>query len=118
MRSCRPLAVLALLAAVPALADPPATPALPTCSKSTPVAAAATGDLTARRAAQKGLQYLAKSSAQWTQQHGCFGCHVQAVTMEALAVGKHHQYDVTPKDLEVMTQALLKGVTAGGRTTG
>jgi len=124
MRPCRSLAVLAALStAVPVLAGPPAgPPAAPpplVCSKGLPVtAAAAPGDPAARHAAQRGLEYLAKASTQWTQAHNCFGCHVQAVTMEALAVGKHHQYDVTPKDLEVMAKALLMGVTAGGHTTG
>ncbi|HVE86386.1 MAG TPA: carboxypeptidase regulatory-like domain-containing protein [Myxococcales bacterium] len=76
------------------------------------------GDLTARRSVQRGLQFLAKASRQWTEAHHCFGCHVQAVTMEALAVGKHHQYDVTPKDIDAMVTALQMGVTAGGHTTG
>ena len=48
----------------------------------------------------------------------CFGCHVQAVTLEALTVGKKHQYDVAPKDIKAMTDALKLGVTAGGRVTG
>ena len=76
------------------------------------------GDPETRHAAQRGLGYLAKASNQWTQEHNCFGCHVQAVTLEALSVGKHHQYDVTPKDLASMVKALEMGVTAGGHTTG
>jgi squalene-hopene/tetraprenyl-beta-curcumene cyclase len=76
------------------------------------------GDPEARRAAQRGLAYLANASQTWTQAHGCFGCHVQAVTVEAFAVGKHHRYDVPASDVGNMVKALLMGVTAGGHTTG
>lgn len=79
---------------------------------------AARGDAALRQAAHRGLEYLAKSSRQWTEQHGCFGCHVQAVTMEALSAGQHHHYDVAKADLDAMVKALELGVTAGGRVTG
>jgi squalene-hopene/tetraprenyl-beta-curcumene cyclase len=79
---------------------------------------AAPGNPEARRGAQRGLEYLAHASETWTAQHGCFGCHVQAVTLEALTVGKHHQYDVKKDDLEAMVHALELGVTAGGHVTG
>ena len=82
------------------------------------VAAAPKGDPETRRAAQRGLAFLASASQAWTQQHNCFGCHVQAVTVEAFAVGKHHRYDVPARDVDGMVKALLMGVTAGGRTTG
>ena len=80
--------------------------------------AAPKGDPETRRAAQRGLGYLAASSHAWTKQHNCFGCHVQAVTVEAFAVGKHHRYDVPARDVDGMIKALLMGVTAGGATTG
>jgi hypothetical protein len=80
--------------------------------------AKATGNPGARKAAQKGLAYLTRASKEWTARHNCFGCHVQAVTMEALAVGMHHQYDIGIKDVDEMARALMMGVTAGGRTTG
>src|SRR5262245_55372930 len=123
MRSCRSFAVVALFAAVPAFAGAPAAapaplPPLVCATALTAAPAAAVGDRAARHAAQRGLGYLAKASNQWTQEHNCFGCHVQAVTLEALTVGKHHQYDVTPKDLAAMVKALEMGVTAGGHTTG
>jgi squalene-hopene/tetraprenyl-beta-curcumene cyclase len=76
------------------------------------------GNPDARKAAQHGLGYLTGAAQAWTAQHGCFGCHVQAVTMEALTVGQHHHYDVGAKDLAAMVAALKMGVTAGGRTTG
>lgn len=89
------------------------------CADDRPVAQSAptmNGD--ARKAAQQGLGFLTAASKAWTQQHRCFGCHVQAVTMEALTVGMHHQYDVARPDLDLMVGALKLGVTAGGRVTG
>jgi len=71
-----------------------------------------------RDAAQKGLGWLARAAAQWTQEQNCFGCHVQAVTLEALAVGKHNQFDVKPQQINSMVRALRMGVTAGGYKTG
>lgn len=89
------------------------------CDSATPVAAVkVAGNPNARKAAQRGLAYLTKSSREWTAKHNCFGCHVQAVTMEALTVGMHHQYDVRIADVDAMASALMMGVTAGGRTTG
>jgi hypothetical protein len=71
-----------------------------------------------RNAAQKGLDWLAASAAGWTKQHNCYGCHVQAVTLEGLTVGKHNQYAVKSQDVQTMVRALLLGVTAGGHKTG
>jgi squalene-hopene/tetraprenyl-beta-curcumene cyclase len=88
------------------------------CSTAAPRVAGPKGDAETRRAAQRGLAFLASASQAWTQQNKCFGCHVQAVTVEAFAVGKHHRYDVEAKDVDGMVKALMMGVTAGGRTTG
>jgi hypothetical protein len=88
------------------------------CPVSTSKVVAAPGNPQARKAAQRGLDYLAHASEAWTEQHKCFGCHVQAVTLEALTVGKHHQYDVQRKDVDEMVRALLMGANAGGHTTG
>ena len=88
------------------------------CGKGAAVATTTAGDPQARAAAQRGLEYLSRASEAWTEQHKCFGCHVQAVTLEALTVGKHHQYEVTRARTDAMVKALLKGVTAGGRITG
>jgi squalene-hopene/tetraprenyl-beta-curcumene cyclase len=88
------------------------------CPGVAPEKGAASGNPAARRGAQRGLEYLARASEAWTAQHSCFGCHVQAVTLEALTVGKHHQYDVKKPDLEAMVHALQLGVTAGGHVTG
>ena len=88
------------------------------CGDIPPMTRAAPGNPAARKAAQQGLGFLVTSSKAWTDQHHCFGCHVQGVTMEALAVGMHHQYDVGMKDVDAMVRALQMGVTAGGHVTG
>lgn len=107
---------LVCLFAVPAVA---ALPALTVCKKPEVTAAAnRQGDAKAREAAHKGFTYLAATSIAWTKQNKCFGCHVQAVTMEALTAARHHQYDVDPKDIAAMGAALSLGVTAGGHATG
>ena len=107
---------LVCLFAVPAVAAPPV---FPVCKK--PDVAATSnrqGDAKAREAAHKGFTYLAAASIEWTKRNNCFGCHVQAVTMEALTAARHHQYDVDPKDIDAMVRALSLGVTAGGHATG
>jgi hypothetical protein len=68
-------------------------------SKTTPVPQ---GDPKARAAAQRGLDFLAKAAKDWQEQHKCYGCHVQAVTMEALTVGKSHQYTVSNEAMKSM----------------
>jgi squalene-hopene/tetraprenyl-beta-curcumene cyclase len=52
------------------------------------------GNPAVRRAAQKGLDYLESATADWQRRNDCYGCHVQAVTLEAFAVGRAHQYQV------------------------
>jgi hypothetical protein len=106
---------LVCLLSLPALAvPPPAECPKPQLTASTNKQA----DAKAREAAHKGFTYLAGASIQWTKQHNCFGCHVQAVTMEALTAARHHQYDVKPSDIDAMVKALQLGVTAGGHATG
>ncbi len=107
---------LVCLFTLPAVASPIE---LPVCKK--PEVTSATksqGDAKAREAAHKGFTYLAAASIAWTKTNNCFGCHVQAVTMEALTAAKHHQYDVDPKDIAAMVKALSMGATAGGHATG
>lgn len=88
------------------------------CKRPTPTTATKQSDAKAREAAHKGFTYLARSSTEWTRRNNCFGCHVQAVTMEALTAAKYFQYDVMPADLKEMQRALKMGVTAGGHSTG
>jgi hypothetical protein len=83
---------------------------LPTCESSAAAGtdtAAHAGNPAARRAAQQGLGYLAGSTRAWQAQHSCYGCHVQAVTLEALSVGRHHQYDVGDDDLRMVLAGML-----------
>lgn len=93
--------------------------AMPTCQGNTTNAQPGkdTGDPRARQSAQKGLDYLAQAAQQWQEQNRCYGCHVQAVTVEALAVGVHHQYTVA----EASRNAVLSGMLdlpGGARTSG
>lgn len=60
-----------------------------------------------RDAAQKGVVFLAKSTAEWQRTHNCYGCHVQAVTMEGLSVGKANQYQVPAKELQALIDGML-----------
>lgn len=62
---------------------------------------------TVRDAAQRGVRYLAESTAQWQRQNQCYGCHVQAVTLEGLAVGKANQYDVPKKEFQELLDGIL-----------
>lgn len=108
------LALVCLAAPASFAAAPLTTCKLPEGAK---VSSART-DAKSREAAHKGFTWLAKASIAWTKEHQCFGCHVQAVTLEALTAARYHQYDVDPKDLAAMVAALKLGVTAGGHTTG
>lgn len=114
----RPLWAVLCLVSTPAFSAAPAVAAAPACPKVASTTVASKGDIRFRQSAQKGLFWLAGASQKWTQEHSCFGCHVQAVTMEALATGKHNQYDVNPSDIANAAKALSMGVTAGGHVTG
>jgi hypothetical protein len=78
---------------------------------------AAQGDPKVREAAQRGITFLARSTAAWQQQHQCYGCHVQAVTLEGLAVGKQNQYEVPAKELQIILDGVLHS-KGGARTEG
>lgn len=62
-----------------------------------------------RDAAQKGLGFLQDQATGWQDQHNCYGCHVQAVTVEALSVGVGNQYDVNKQAFA----KVLRGMTTG-----
>ena len=82
---------------------------MPKCDQPTAPAAATieVGNPAARRAAQRGLEYLADAAVQWQNQHKCYGCHVQAVTLEALSVGIHHQYDIGKPQVRAVLGGML-----------
>lgn len=71
-------------------------------------ATAMQGDPRARAAAQKGLDFLARAAREWQDGHQCYGCHVQAVTLEAMTVGKGHHYEVKGADLDAIVFGMTK----------
>jgi len=91
------------------IAEPLACPRPVGASAETAAASANPG---ARKGAQRGLGFVAREAAHWQAEHPCYGCHVQAVTLEALSIGKHNQYDVAPADMESVIRGLT--VIAGG----
>lgn len=76
------------------------------CSADGGVAAKMEADPKARDAAQRGLNYLSERAVAWQNQHKCYGCHVQAVTLEAFAVGRKHQYDIPDRSYKEMLHGL------------
>lgn len=80
----RPIIVLSSLAALAVIADHAygtKQPSPPPPPSSAQASASPRGDPRLRQAGHRGLSYLASASRAWTDQHQCFGCHVQAVTM-------------------------------------
>lgn len=85
----------------PAVTEPrvAAVADLPTCEVGDGRAAVASAvavheDEASRRAAQRGLDFLVADTLAWQSAHACYGCHVQAVTLDAMIVGKRNHYDV------------------------
>lgn len=80
-----------------------------------PALAFAAPDDAFRSSAQKGLTFLGNDTARWQKSNNCYGCHVQAVTLEGLSVGLSNQYSV-PKP---MMDEVLRGIlhTPGGART-
>jgi squalene-hopene/tetraprenyl-beta-curcumene cyclase len=73
------------------------------------------GNPGARRGAQRGLGFVAREASDWQQRNQCYGCHVQAVTLEALSIGLHNQYEVPKADLATIASGLttIKGGSRG-----
>ncbi|MCC7071130.1 MAG: carboxypeptidase regulatory-like domain-containing protein [Deltaproteobacteria bacterium] len=97
------LSSLLILAAAPALAGKE-------CREPTNPTTGATlvGDPAARAAAQRGLDWLTNATLAWQDTHKCFGCHVQAVTLEALTVGRANQYQVDQGKLDAIVKGMLE----------
>ncbi len=74
------------------------------------------GNAETRRAAQRALGFLSESVSTWQQQHRCFGCHVQAVSLEGLSVGRAHGYDVSRGTFGTVLEGLLDS-PGGARTS-
>lgn len=79
--------------------------------------AVARGAATERDAAQRGLDFLSQATVDWQAQHNCYGCHVQAHALEAMAVGVAHQYEVKDPQLRTVIAGLTT-VDGGTRTPG
>ncbi len=76
---------------------------MPSCPAA-PDGAPQKGDPRVREAAQRGLAFLSRETRAWQKEHACYGCHVHAVTLEAMSVGLHNQYEVPRADmLQVVT---------------
>lgn len=99
----------ATLRAAPPL-ECPRPPRLESAEKDAHVA----GDPRTRAAAQRGLGFVAREAMAWQDQHKCYGCHVQAVTLEALAVGRHNKYEVPKADAAKVLDGLLT-ISGGAR---
>jgi squalene-hopene/tetraprenyl-beta-curcumene cyclase len=61
----------------------------------------------ARASAQNGLDFLAKVGPQWQETNNCYGCHVQAVTVEAFSVAHSNQYRVNKASFDTMLKGML-----------
>jgi len=85
---------------------PPAVADLPVCSVDAPTAVADAADPRIRAAAQRGLDFVSASMVAWQDNHQCYGCHVQGVTMTAMAVGKDSQYAIDDKHLKAAIDGL------------
>jgi hypothetical protein len=71
------------------------------------------GDPAARASAQRGLDSLVRSAVAWQDQNNCYGCHVQAVTLEAITVARSHGYTVDAKLEKKILHGMLDG--SGGQ---
>lgn len=65
------------------------------------------GDPRARSGAQKGLAFLGREAADWQAKNACYGCHVQAVTLEAMVVGKKNAFDVDDAAFRTVIEGML-----------
>jgi len=86
--------------------DPPASALDQACAttKAGPIA----GDPRSRQAAQRGLDFIAADTIAWQNQHNCYGCHVQAVTLEALVIGQKHHFGVRSEDVSAVMRGMME----------
>jgi squalene-hopene/tetraprenyl-beta-curcumene cyclase len=66
-----------------------------------------TDDGIGRAAAQRGLAFLAQDTVAWQQGHNCYGCHVQAVTLDAMIVGRRNSFDVDEEAFREVLRGML-----------
>jgi hypothetical protein len=67
-----------------------------------------------RQAAQVGLDWLQSGALDWQRTHQCFGCHVQAQALVAMAIGRDNEYDVSDVAYTDMLDALVAYQNADG----
>lgn len=70
-----------------------------------------------RLSAQKALDFLGQDTARWQKTNNCYGCHVQAVSLEGLSVGLHNQYRVPAPILDEVLRGIMH-TPGGSRTPG
>lgn len=81
--------------------------AMPACGEEPVASPRVQGKPEARGSAQRGLDFLAREAVRWQESHQCYGCHVQAVTVEAFSVGYKHQYKVPERDFKEVLRGML-----------
>ena len=70
-----------------------------------------------RSSAQRALDFLGQDTARWQKSNNCYGCHVQAVTLEGLSVGMHNQYSVPKPVMDEVLRGIMQ-TPGGSRTPG
>jgi len=113
LSACLALWSFSVLAAEPAK---PLECKAPKTEKAGPTLPPDRGDPKAREAAQRGLEFLVREATAWQKSHQCYGCHVHSVTLEALSVGVHNQYDIPLSALDTLLEGMTK--MSGGSRTG
>ncbi len=73
-----------------------------------PASVPGTWKRTPRQAAQVGLEWLQSSALEWQGKHKCYGCHVQAQAMVAMAIGRDNEYVVS----KTAYNKLLSGISS------
>ena len=89
-------------------------------------AASAAASPHVRAAAQRGLAFLGDDTIAWQGQNNCYGCHVQAVALEAFVVGRRNQYAISQTHFDAVLTGMLdlpggargpNGFSVGGNAT-
>ena len=71
---------------------------------------------TTRAAAQAGLDFLIPATKAWAG-GSCNGCHVQAQTVVAMAIGRTHQYSIATADINQIMGTMM-GAWRGWESSG
>lgn len=81
----------------------------PTCTAATTPANSdpPSGDARARQAAQRALSFLSDEVPRWQEQNNCYGCHVQAVSLEAMVVGRRNHYEIPDAAIDSVLRGML-----------